>query len=134
LEVARSAAFFRRDDMVQHPTLIRSALADVVCGMLNGGVLVLLSVTGVEIARLHFSDPAFFPAIGGVAVANTISSDPNAIGGKVAKASLRDPDDNEILVCDVSLVGDGGMIELSTLTVAAGQEVNISALNYVAVP
>ena len=119
--------------MVNHPPLIRAALCDMVCSRLNAGHLVMLSATGVEIARLTFSAQAFSAAVDGVAHANEISSDINAIGGKIAKASLRDGDDNEVLRCDVTEIGGGGDILMSTLTIATGQEVSLSALTYVGV-
>ena len=125
---------FGATTMVMHPLNVRNAICNFICSLLNGGELVLQSATGVTVATLRFADPAFAPAIDGVAVANSISSDPNSIGGIVARASMRDSNDNEVLRCDVTLPGLGGMIELSTLTVAAGQEVGITALTYTSVP
>ena len=122
---------------VSHPMPVRDALTDLVCGMLDAGggpgQLVLLTKTNVAVARLPFATPAFGAATGGMATANEIGSDANAAGGTVAKALACDGDGNPVFSCDVTLFGDGGMIQLSSLTVGPGTSVSLVGLTYTGV-
>jgi hypothetical protein len=120
--------------MVQHPTLIRSAIANLICGALNGGTLVLLTKTGAPVAALTFSDPAFSPAVDGVATAREIIADPSAVGGTVARAVALDSNGNPVFGCDVSLIGDGAPLQLSSLQAKPGEKVSIIGLTYTALP
>ena len=70
----------------------------------------------------------------GITCAAHLKADSNAVGGRISRASLRDGDGNEVLACDVTLIGGGGMIELSNLVVAPTQEVQIVSLSYTAAP
>src|SRR5262249_13232901 len=86
---------------VNHPDLIRSAIANLVCGLLDVGSgpgrLILLSKTGVPVATLTFSRPAFGPAANGICIANEIISDDNAVGGVIGgKAVAVDGDGNVV--------------------------------------
>jgi hypothetical protein len=120
-----------------HPENIRNLLADLITAHIDAGSgpgrLRFVSVTGVTVATLQFSRPSFAPAVAGVATAFEILSDPAAIGGRVASAVLLDSDENPVLRCSVGITGAGTAIELSSLDVAVGQEVGLSALSYTAV-
>jgi hypothetical protein len=122
---------------VSHPILVRNALTDLVVSMLDAGSgpgrLVLLTKTNVEVARLAFSIPAFGVAADGMATANPIDSDDDAAGGTVSKAMATDSDGNPVFSCDVTLFGDGGMIQLSGLTVGPGTSVSLVGLTYTGV-
>jgi hypothetical protein len=121
---------------IQHPVLIRNALCDLVTRMLDlgdgPGKLVLQTAAGQTVATLIFGVPAFAAAIDGVAVANEIAADISAIGGTVTRASARDGFDNEIFSCRVTVFGNGGDIELSSVMVPPGQTVSLSSLTYTA--
>jgi hypothetical protein len=80
----------------------------------------------VEVATLTFSDPAFGNAATGTATAGSITSDTNATGGTIAQASAFDSDANKVIefTCGTS----GADINLSSLTVGAGDTVSCSSL------
>lgn len=121
---------------VTHPTAIRNGIADYVVDRLDlgtgtsAGRLVFQTSGGTAVATLALSNPAFGAASAGVATASTITSDTNAAGGTVAKAELRDRDATAIVLCAVGTSGSD--INLSSLTVGAGDTVSVSSLTYTA--
>ncbi len=121
---------------VTHPTAIRNGIADYVVDRLDlgtgtsAGRLVFQTSGGTAVATLALSNPAFGAASAGVATASTITSDTNAAGGTVAKAVLRDRDATPIVLCAVGTSGSD--INLSSLTVGAGDTVSVSSLTYTA--
>lgn len=123
---------------VTHPTAVRTSIADHVVDKIDAGSgagYIEFQTSGdVEVATLPFGDPAFGAAAAGVATANSITSDTNATGGTIAKARFFDSDDTEVLACSVTASGGGGDIELSSVAVAAGQTVAVTALTYTAPP
>lgn len=123
---------------VTHPTTVRNAAVDMICGLIDAGSgpgkLVFLTSGDVEVATLTFSDPAFGAAEAGVATAGTILADASATGGVIAKASITDSDDNEVFACSVGVAGSGADIILNNTIVAATQEVSITSLTYTGAP
>jgi hypothetical protein len=123
---------------VAHTLQVRTAIADLIVDKLDAGAapgkLVFRSSTGVAVATLPLSRPAFGDAVDGVAIAGPIGDDPAAIGGRVAKATLHDGFDNQVLSCTVTEIGGGGDIELNTLQIGAGISVTVSLLRYTAPP
>lgn len=123
---------------VSHPSSVRNAAVDLVCGLIDAGSaagkLVFLTSGDVEVATLTFSDPAFGAAVAGVATAATITSDNSATGGTIAKANITDSDDNVVFACSVTATGGGGDIELNSVVVSATQEVSVTALTYTGAP
>lgn len=121
---------------VTHPTATRNAVADLVVDRLDAGAgagtLEFQTSGDVEVATLTFSDPAFGSAASAVATANAITSDTNATGGTVAKARGKDSTGTEVFACSVTAPGGGGDIELSSVSVSAGQTVSMSGLTYTA--
>jgi hypothetical protein len=117
---------------------VRNVLCDLVTGMLDFGTgpgkLVLMSKTNVPVATLTFSTRAFAPAVDGVAIANEVVSDASAVGGIIANALAVDGDGNAVFACDVSLIGNGGTIQMSALVCPQGQSVSITDLRYTAPP
>ena len=87
-------------------------------------------------ATLTFSDPAFDAAgsaggnADGVATANSITDDTNAAGGTIAFATLEDDSSNVKAHCAVSTSGSD--INLSSLSITAGDTVSVTALTYTA--
>ena len=119
-----------------HPTAVRTALADFVVDQLDEGTppgtLVMQTSGGVTVATLTFSNPAFGAAVAGVATANAITSDTNAVGGTIAKAELRNAAGSPKILCSVTATGGGGDITLSSVIISAGQTVSITSLTYTA--
>lgn len=103
-----------------------NAIVDLIDGGSSAGTLQFETSGDVEVATLTFSDPAFGNASGGTATANSITDDTNATGGTVGQASIYDSDDNKIMECTVGT--SGADINLSSLTVGAGDTVSCSSL------
>lgn len=119
---------------VTHPTSVRNSLADLVVDLIDAGAgagtLEFQTSGNVEVATLTFSDPAFGAASSGTATASAITSDTNATGGTIAKAVAKDSSGNTVFTCSVTATGGGGDIELSSVSVSAGQTVAVSSLTY----
>lgn len=119
---------------VTHITAVRNEQADLVVDHLDDGAsagnLIFRTSGDVEVATCPFSDPAFGAASSGTATASAITSDTNATGGTVAKFTAEDSDGNVAFQGSVTATGGGGDIELSSLSVGAGDTVSVSSLTY----
>jgi hypothetical protein len=119
---------------VTHTTLIRNALADLVVDAVDDGAgagrLVIMTSGDVEVATLTFSDPAFGGASGGTATASAITDDTSATGGTAALFKVEDSNSTEKFRGSVTATGGGGDIELSSVSVGAGDTVTITSFTY----
>lgn len=121
---------------VTHPTAVRNALADLVVDKLDlgtgtsSGRLVFQTSGGTAVATLALSNPAAGAASSGTATFSAITSDTNAAGGTIAKAELRDRDAGAIILCAVGTSGSD--INMSSLSVSAGDTVQVTSLSYTA--
>jgi hypothetical protein len=119
---------------VTHPTLVRTGIADFVVDQIDEGTppgtLVFQTSGDVEVATLTFANTAFGAASSGTATAAAIVSDTNATGGTIAKARFKNNAGTDKVICSVTGTGGGGDIELSSVTVSAGQTVSMSSLTY----
>jgi len=123
---------------VSHSAAVRTSLATAILNAIDADVgagnLVYRTAGDVAVATLAFSEPAGVVA-GAVLTFNAINEDSDAAGNAspIAKATLEDNSGD--LVCtanNVTLTGNGGDIELSSLTVANGDTVQTSSLTYTA--
>ena len=119
---------------VTHPTTVRNTIADAVVDSIDtggAGSLIFQTSGDVEVATLTFSATAFGAASSGTATANAITSDTSATGGTVAKFKIQNGS-----AADAGFAGavstSGSDINLSSLTVGAGDTVSISSLTYTA--
>lgn len=103
-----------------------NAIVDLVDAGAGAGTLQFETSGDVEVATLTFSDPAFGNAATGVATANSITSDTNATGGTMAQASFYDSDSTKVLEATVGT--SGAEINMSSLSVTAGDTVSVSSL------
>lgn len=123
---------------VTHPTTVRNGIADYVVDLLdvgstNAAAQVVIQTSGdVEVATLAMTNPAFGAASGGDAVANSITDDTSATGGTAAKGELQDRNESAVVDFSVTATGGGGDLELSSLTIGAGDTVSISSMTYTA--
>lgn len=117
---------------VTHATTVRTAIADLVVDLIDAGAgagtLEFLTSGDVEVATLTFSDPAFGAASSGTATASAITNDTSATGGTVAKFVTKDS--NGVAVFYGAVSTSGSDINLSSLSVGAGDTVAISSLTY----
>lgn len=109
-------------------TSARNAACDAVVDLLDGGTLEFQTSGDVEVATLTFGTPAFGAASNGVATANAITSDTNATGGTIAKAVLKTS--GAVDVVTVTVGTSGADINLSSLTIGAGDTVSVSSLTH----
>ena len=120
---------------VTHSNAARSAAANAVVDLLDvggAGTLRFLTSGDAVVATLTFNSTAFGAASAGVATANAITSDTNAVGGTVAKWEARN---NANAMIFAGAAGTSGSdINLSSLTVGASDTVSISSLTYTAAP
>lgn len=119
---------------VTHPTAVRNAIADAVVDSIDtggAGSLIFQTSGDAEVATLTFSATAFGAASSGTATAAAITSDTDATGGTVAKFKIQNGS-----AADAGFAGavgtSGSDINLSSLTVGAGDTVSISSLTYTA--
>lgn len=118
---------------VTHPTAVRSVIADAVTATIGAsGKIVIQTGASATVATLPFSATAFGAASSGVSTANAITSDTNAAGGTAAKAEFQTSGSVAKVLCSVTATGGGGDIQLSSVTISAGQTVSISSLTYTA--
>jgi len=121
---------------VTHPAAVRTGMADFVVDQLDlntpPGKVVMLTAASAVVATLTLANPAFGAAAAGVATANTIAADTNAVGGTIAKAELRQGNATPIILCSVTATGGGGDIQLNSVVISAGQQVSLTSLTYAA--
>ena len=85
------------------------------------------ALTGTVVATLTFGATALGSALAGVATANAIASDTNAVGGTAGYCALLKSDATTV-VCTGSVGTSGANMNLATLTISAGVTVSCSAL------
>jgi hypothetical protein len=123
---------------VTHPTAVRTGIADFVVDQLDEGTppgkLSFQTGASVVVATLTFANPAFGAAAAGVATANAIVADSNAVGGTMAKAELRNAALTPKILCSVTATGGGGDIQFNSVVVSAAQQVSMTSLTYAAPP
>ena len=121
---------------VSHITTVRNTLADTVVDLVDVGAtdangdLFYTTAVDAEVATLEFAVTAFGAAAAGIATANAIVSDTNAAGGLLALFQFRDRNNAEILRGSITVTAGGGDIEISNLTIGAGDTVSCSTLTY----
>lgn len=121
---------------ISHPVEVRNQFCTFLLNQLDEGltpgVLELQTKDSKVVASLNLSKPAFLPPVEGVAIANPLEPDTNAIGGVIAKAVFKNGKHKELFTCSVTAIDGGGEIELSTVKVPFGLEVQIPHLTYTA--
>jgi hypothetical protein len=123
---------------MNHAATARNGITNYVCSLVDAGsaagILIYQDVQGNQVAKLTFSKPAFGSANNGVATANAIIADNNAVGGTISQAAIKDSAGNTVFICTVTYQGGGGDIQLNSTTVAVGQQVVLNSLTYSAPP
>lgn len=117
------------------PTLQNSArnaacnsVVDLIDAGAAAGTLVFETDVDVPVATLTFSDPAFGDAVSGTSTAAAITSDTSATGGTISKASIYDSDGTKVM--ELTVGTSGADINLSSLTIGAGDTVACSSFTF----
>jgi hypothetical protein len=111
--------------MATAAAVTRNAAVDAVTALHNSGKIKLHASNHAVVATLTFGATAFAGASTGSAAANAITADSNAAGGTVDHAHLTKSDDTVTL--DLSCGVGSGEVQLTSLTVGAGDTVSMSA-------
>ena len=118
---------------VTHAAATRNNIADAVLADIDqnaSAAYIEFRTSGdVEVATLTCSDPAGTVS-GAVLTFGTIASDTNATGGTIAKAAIIEGGGTDVLNCAVGTSGSD--INLSSLSVTAGDTVALTSLTYTA--
>jgi hypothetical protein len=121
--------------------LAANAAADAVTSLLDDGYLRIydgiqpastdVPVTSqVLLAELRFADPAFGPAIDGIATAHPIASDPAAAASGTAAWFRALRSDGTTVIHDGSIAASGGQMTSSDPWIAAGSSVEVEDFTY----
>jgi hypothetical protein len=119
-----------------HSTTIRNSLADLVVDAIDAGStdangdLIIMTSGDSEVATLPCSNPSFGSASSGTATAAAFTQDTNATGGTAALHKFQDRDNTEVFRGTVTAVGGGGDLELSSVTIGAGDTVSVTSYTY----
>lgn len=111
-----------------HTTAVRNGLADYVVDQLNSGNLVIMTSADSEVATLPLSATAFGAAASGTATANSITDDSSATGGTAALFKMETSGATEIFRGTVSTAGAD--LNLSSVTIGAGDTVSVTSFTY----
>lgn len=112
-------------------TAARNAACDAVVDMLDGGTLEFQTASDVEVSTLTLGTPAFGAASNGTATANAMTPDASSTGGgPITKGVFKDSGGTAVVTVTVSTVGNGGEIELTSTTIAAGEPITISSYTH----
>jgi len=118
-----------------HATAVRNAIADAVVDLIDaagsGGELIIKD-GGVVLATFVLPSPSFGDAAAGVALANAIDEVDATATGEADAFELTDAAGTVIISGTVTVVGDGGDVELSDVDLVAGDPVSVDLLNYTA--
>ena len=124
---------------VTHIEAVRNGIADHVVDQIDAGVsvgnLVIRAAgsaagPGTAIATLPCSATAFGAASSGIASSNAFTSDSSAVGGTAATATFEDSSANVVTHCAVA--ASGSDINLSSVTISAGDSVTMGTVTYTA--
>ena len=120
--------------MATHPVAVINGAVDSIVDRLDVGTtnatgqLIFRTAANAEVATLNFSNPAFGAAAARVATAAAIADDTSATGGTIDHATWEDRDNNEVIRSTVGT--SGAEINLSSLSITAGDTVRITSLTY----
>ena len=110
-------------------TTLATAVRDAIDAGTGAGQLVFQTSGDVAVATLTLSDPCGTVS-GPTLTFSAITSDTNAAGGTVAKFKITTSTPGDVLFGAVSTSGSD--INLSSLSVGAGDTVSVSSLTYTA--
>ena len=112
-----------------HEAAVRNGLADYVVDQLNSGnLLIMTTAEAVEVATLALATTAFGAASAGTATAGTITSDSSATGGTAATFKMETS--GNVRIFGGAVGTSGSDLNLSSLSIGAGDTVSVSSFTY----
>ena len=107
----------------------RNAAVNAVAALCNSGTVKFHTAAHSVVATCTFGATAFGASASGTATANAITDDTNATGGTIDHAHLYKSDGTtDLMSVTCTATGGGGDIELSSLSIGAGDTVSITSL------
>jgi len=120
-----------------HSTATRNSLCSAVSSAVDagttnsGGQFIFRTSAEAAVATVQLQNPAFgTPASGAMSINGTPLQDTNAAGGTVDHFTVEDRDNTEVFRGTATVTGGGGDIEMSSLTISAGDTVELSSFTY----
>lgn len=111
-------------------TNARNAAASAVGTLLNGGTIVFQTAASATAATVTFNATAFGAPATGTITANAITADTNVVGGTITKFEARNSSAAVVFTGTVTATGGGGDITLSSVTLAAGEKLEVTSFTY----
>jgi hypothetical protein len=119
----------------------RNAAAEAITDLLDGGTIKIYTgsapanpqaaPTGTLLGTLTFANPAFGAASTGTVTANAITGDTSADAtGTAGWCRLATSGGTATIDGDVTATGGGGLLELATVSVAAGVAINVTSCSF----
>ena len=118
---------------LDHETAVRNTLADAIDAAVNAagtGNCVFQTSGDAEVATIVLSATAFGAASSGTITLASTTDDTSATGGTVSKFKFETGANTRIFGGTVTPVAGGGDMEMSTLSVGAGDTVSITSFTY----
>lgn len=110
--------------------ITRNAKVAAATGLMAGGRIRFLTTADAQVAEIAFPSPAFAAPSGGQAFTSGTLVDPFTGSGTIAKFIIENVGGALLLSGTVSLIGDGGDIELSDVAYASGDRLELTSLSY----
>lgn len=107
--------------------ITRNAAVNGATALLNSGKIVFHTSGNSVVGTCTFGATAFGAASSGSASANAITDDTNAAGGTIAHGHLLKSDNS--VVMDISVGTSGAELNISSLTVGAGDKISVSSFS-----
>lgn len=124
---------------IRKSSAAKNAACDAVVGLIDQGsfraygLLAIYTYDSTALGMLRLSNPAFADATDGTAYTNYIYDSTGIRDGTAALFNFLDRDSTFVWGGDVSLPGQGGTLELSSLGIRTDSTISIST-GYYAVP
>lgn len=110
----------------------RSYLANGLGDNLDLGYILFAKSDHNEVAKVYFAAAAFPAAVNGVLTAAPMTADTSAAGGIVTHAHIHHADNTDL--CLLTTVVGSGDIDMTSLTIGAGDTVSINDSGTITVP
>ncbi|MDO8640933.1 MAG: hypothetical protein Q7R33_05265 [Nitrosarchaeum sp.] len=117
---------------VVHDTATKNLIANTVCALLNGGAtLIFMTTDDTVIGTINFEVTAFGSAVLGESTAASFPKQATTVAaGDITKFVIKDATLTTKISGTVTVTGGGGDIELSSITYAIAEVIQLQQLKY----